>query len=358
MDGVGDLVDIDDDNDGVLDVMECNFQNYISSGTPFQDVTVTGYLGSRANPTSVSTLTAPGSFSWPSSAVSYTTTRVSTAENGAYELVVSKELSNVVIGSTIDISATFGATAGNSNLDTISFEVNGQVIYKDRYPASLPATISVSAETFLVNPTVAVIIKHNAANSGSLDPFISLFSYDAPTFCDTDMDGIVNSLDLDSDGDGCYDLQEATVPGHTKNGSATDSTLTSVATVGLNGLANSLEVEDSDSTGLNYNHTYFIAESAILNACADTDMDGIGDLIDIDDDNDGVLDIDEYQCFSVNFEEGQASGSSVNRMVMGIFRNELDCALYHFTSDATNATFYTDFSAAFHHLSLLNAALH
>ena len=40
---------------------------------------------------------------------------------------------------------------------------------------------------------------------------------------DTDGDGTPNSLDLDSDDDGCYDAFESGVTGATNDGSATDS---------------------------------------------------------------------------------------------------------------------------------------
>ena len=103
--------------------------------------------------------------------------------------------------------------------------------------------------------------------------------------CDTDGDGISNHLDLDSDGDGCYDAFEANVTGSTNDGSATDSLIaTTNAEVGLNGFANSIETnEDGVPT---YTSTYYAADNNLINACADSDGDGVGDLVDIDDDND------------------------------------------------------------------------
>ena len=61
---------------------------------------------------------------------------------------------------------------------------------------------------------------------------------------DTDIDGIPNHLDLDSDGDGCYDSYEAEVIGATNDGSVTDSlaiVTTDTTGVGTNGFANVLE---------------------------------------------------------------------------------------------------------------------
>ncbi|MDB9928586.1 hypothetical protein OAD34_08480, partial [Flavobacteriaceae bacterium] len=97
---------------------------------------------------------------------------------------------------------------------------------------------------------------------------------------DTDQDSIPNSLDLDSDNDGCIDTIEA---GTTDDGTTTDAN--------NNGLLD--QYEDGTTGTISYSSTYGLALDDNANACADTDGDGIGDLIDLDDDNDGILDIDE-----------------------------------------------------------------
>ena len=104
---------------------------------------------------------------------------------------------------------------------------------------------------------------------------------------DIDGDGIPNSLDLDSDGDGCSDALEA--------GATTNTTADYVFTgaVGANGLVDALETT-VDSGTINYTSTYSPnAVSDFLAACVDTDSDGVNDLLDIDDDNDGILDATE-----------------------------------------------------------------
>ena len=105
---------------------------------------------------------------------------------------------------------------------------------------------------------------------------------------DLDNDGIQNSKDLDSDNDGCPDLVESGA------GSIGDSLVTqsgAFTSVGTNGLADHLETNvDSDTI------IYFLQQfqfDSLLNACDDWDGDGIGDLVDIDDDNDGILDVEE-----------------------------------------------------------------
>jgi len=111
---------------------------------------------------------------------------------------------------------------------------------------------------------------------------------------DSDNDGQPNYKDLDSDGDGCYDIAEAGA------GQIGDSLVTqslSFTDVGNNGFADHLETS-TDSNVPNYNSTSYMALTNLLNACADTDNDGVGDLIDLDDDNDGIRDSDEApDCF-------------------------------------------------------------
>ncbi|WP_211230234.1 autotransporter outer membrane beta-barrel domain-containing protein, partial [Algoriphagus marincola] len=106
---------------------------------------------------------------------------------------------------------------------------------------------------------------------------------------DIDGDGIPNRLDLDSDGDGCSDGVEAGNTGVDNNDTVNYKTGTDA---NCNGLLD--EFEDGTTGNINYTSTYadFALEDT-LNACLDTDGDGVGDLIDIDDDNDGILDTDE-----------------------------------------------------------------
>ena len=130
-----------------------------------------------------------------------------------------------------------------------------------------------------------------AHNSGTNKPLenVALRTANFPLSCDldTDGDGTPNGLDLDSDGDECSDALEA---GATTNTTA-DYVFT--GTFGTNGLVDTLETS-IDSGIINYTSTYNpYAVSDFLAACVDTDSDGINDLLDIDDDNDGILDATE-----------------------------------------------------------------
>ncbi|QBZ98795.1 PKD-like domain-containing protein [Flavobacterium sangjuense] len=94
---------------------------------------------------------------------------------------------------------------------------------------------------------------------------------------DSDSDGVPNYLDLDSDNDGIFDLVES-------GSSAIDADANGIvdgpsSSFGSNGLSNSLETA-ADSGTLNY-------------AIADTDSDGIKNYIELDSDNDGCNDVIE-----------------------------------------------------------------
>ncbi|KAI9549355.1 hypothetical protein GHT06_003721 [Daphnia sinensis] len=136
------------------------------------------------------------------------------------------------------------------------------------------------------------------------------------TDIDSDGDGKPNRLDIDSDDDGCNDAVEA--------GAATASqAIPFVGAVGSNGLIDSKE-ETVDSGDVNYVSTYLsYAMNSTFNACLDTDGDGLGNLMDIDDDNDGIVDDIEQGCsaplfvnktstFSSTTKEAQLTGSVLN----------------------------------------------
>jgi hypothetical protein len=117
---------------------------------------------------------------------------------------------------------------------------------------------------------------------------------------------------LDSDGDACPDAKEAGVIGTLTTGSVVNltsssgtatSTTANVAsaiassTYNANGFADALET-GTESGNYSGTYTYDFAISKLLNACLDSDNDGVPDLFDIDDDNDGIVDaVESPTCF-------------------------------------------------------------
>ncbi len=96
---------------------------------------------------------------------------------------------------------------------------------------------------------------------------------------DLDGDGIPNHFDRDSDGDGIYDTVES---GRLSVPVGTDTILDGMleGNVGTNGLMD--DIETSPDSGI------------IAYTILDTDADGTPDFLDIDDDNDGILTMNEH----------------------------------------------------------------
>ena len=100
--------------------------------------------------------------------------------------------------------------------------------------------------------------------------------------CDTDEDGVPNSLDLDSDNDGIFDVIES---GHLQLDADTDGKIDGLpADFGVNGLFSGVESDDSQAATA----TYTIAEST-------DDADTIVNFLDLDSDGDGLPDNVEAQ---------------------------------------------------------------
>jgi len=96
--------------------------------------------------------------------------------------------------------------------------------------------------------------------------------------CDTDGDGLTNELDPDSDNDGCFDVVES--GGNDPNGD------------GILGEAPYTFDADGLVTGNNATGGYDGVTGEEIVA-ADADSDGVANACDLDDDNDGILDVDE-----------------------------------------------------------------
>ena len=127
---------------------------------------------------------------------------------------------------------------------------------------------------------------------------------------DTDNDGVANRFDLDSDGDGCPDSQEASVvssfpgipfasPGVINSGGSQPAALSQInlATfqdTNLNGYEDRLETLFAGAYAGTYSYTKATDDSdAICVRDLDSDGDNQPDSTDLDDDNDGILDTAE-----------------------------------------------------------------
>jgi hypothetical protein len=299
-DNVSDIFDIDDDNDGVLDAIESPtcFNTAIELSKPIavstQLAPYSTYVIENSIDNSASTFSAfAASVNWVNTEIFKFT---------ALDLIGITGISFDLVSWSLSASASMNfKLQGSSNNST----------WTDLSPA---VSSIATTGTFTISNTLATTSKFKyyrilgvtgTSNYGGV--FDARFNLATNTILsgspkptcsnDTDGDGKLNHLDLDSDGDGCEDAIEAgTVPRGTIANSATS--FLNPTTTGANGFANSLETA-TESGIYSGTYTYQFALSGSLNSCSDTDGDGVGDLTDLDDDNDGVLDISELSCSAV-----------------------------------------------------------
>ncbi|WP_395803534.1 Ig-like domain-containing protein, partial [Daejeonella sp.] len=326
-DGNPDIVDIDDDNDGVLDVNECGVVlNQVFPTTGGNTNTLSGWTVGGTSASSGAWTSSVGKINLSASGLEFrrdqstisTITKsftnlpanlkvrfsniywYNTAEIGSISTgILNLKLDGVtyatintgtVHGFAPTITVANGATSNLTKLEIVSTESTKSAL--SNLEIMLPNAIIASA---------ALQIEFIAGSDGAEVDDIG-FSAITLSSCstDTDSDGIINTLDLDSDGDGCADAIEA-------NSSYT-ATSTTAYPIGTDTNANGLleDYEGTSSGTINYTSTYTnYALINTINACLDTDGDGIPNLFDLDDDNDGVLDTTEclpapYKAYTYN----------------------------------------------------------
>jgi hypothetical protein len=335
-DGVSDVFDIDDDNDGVLDAVEspsCFFSaTEWNTGNKSNYVKISSELNVLNPNTKFSALT--DGIGGTVAAVQFATATAQSQLNKELfkmEFLVPTQLDAIYIKKTT-ATQIFATTAGSlmvqgsndnlawsnlltapiaSPLDATNVTANGSVSLtnSNKFTISSNAAPYKYYRIFGVGTTAANILAGIASEfyfdvNALVNPASSL----PKEICtaDTDDDDIPNHLDLDSDGDGCSDAIEA--------GSSTTATSTTEFPTGTDSNGNGLlNVYESTTAGvINYNSTYAnYALTAVINACTDTDGDGVSDLLDIDDDNDGVLDaVESPSCFFSAGEWNTASKSN------------------------------------------------
>ncbi|MEM7161020.1 MAG: Ig-like domain-containing protein [Bacteroidota bacterium] len=141
------------------------------------------------------------------------------------------------------------------------------------------------------NPIDSLCIRYGNGPNAPINPapqIIGISGFTGETLCDTDMDGIPDMYDPDSDNDNCLDAIESG-SGYTIQA---DSTVT--GPYGTNGLADALE--DPDDSGIliytpSDNGSIFDFQNNAVDNC-DTEICGNG----FDDDNDGDVDCDDSDC--------------------------------------------------------------
>ena len=245
-DGINDITDIDDDNDGILDVDECDGMsgNYVKTATNLRHFSnaseAEGNPGTTyaANPT-----TYPGSSSrlmleFPEAIPIGTNVSVFLGADPAVSSTDYNIQRTDASGSSSSWLATANSTTPGS-IREVTFTVSGS-----------------SLQYILIEAWQAGARVYGASYGGS--------SVDCTTV-DTDGDGIPNHQDLDSDGDGIPDNVEA------------QTSLSYIAPSGIDANNNGLD-DAYEGSGI---------------TPVDTDGDGLPDFMDTDSDNDGTPDTTE-----------------------------------------------------------------
>ncbi len=307
LDGIQDLIDIDDDNDGILDVDECGAEKYTING---------GDGGSTTNFSFNDAKSAVFDFTVVDNAFSITVNGGGLHENNILQFRQrTPTVGEVRIVFNSDGASLLGSWLPNTNglpRFKLIIKTSGEVvIYGTRSTTSpsleLMKTIDASpfkTISFIADSNSFSVVNPNGDGGDELKGTAYIF----PECADTDGDNIPNQLDLDSDGDGCSDALEA----GTTTSDTTDFQFAKTGTGG-NGFEDTLETAGNGIyTGI---YTYADAIDNQVNICnvctdlnkysgnCDFDGDGINNDVDLDDDNDGILDSDEGGCISSNITQ-------------------------------------------------------
>ena len=187
---------------------------------------------------------------------------------------MNKVLTSTAVGDPISLTFKVGTTTSAAAADRVIVKLGSVVLYDESFPTLLasgnPATITVNGTALTANPVLTITV-HNDSNSANLDPYIAFFSASNPnsSACDVDNDGIINSRDLDSDGDGIPDNIEA------------QSTAAYIAPSGT----------DTDGDGLD--NAYDIGTTNAGLTPYNFDGSDVPDYLDTDADNDNISDTTE-----------------------------------------------------------------
>jgi len=309
-DGLGDSCDLDDDNDGILDIMECGYsilwvldniagneeQNVINQLTAMgHNVTVVDdNIGGNADDYDV-TFLHEDVFSGTAASnvinLATTTKGIITSEQALHDDILGGTSGGVTNSTFIDITdnthpITEGLALGNHTIGDASHYAGNLVsgtVLANHSNNNIAIAVWESGDSIEIGnaPGRRVIVPHandgnglNIAGEELLIRAILWAAGNALLDCDLDMDTIINSLDLDSDNDGIYDALEA---GH--NQAHVNGVLT--GPVGEDGIPDSVQVTGQEDSGtINY---------IIL----DSDSDDIRDTLELDSDNDGCNDVIE-----------------------------------------------------------------
>jgi len=283
-DGVVDTIDLDDDNDGIKDIDErcMPFRSQNASGTwvgeTSANLTVT-QTDLSYDTTDEESMTTGNQYTLVKSDLFL--------DNGYSSYTITYEFDQPVKANEIafkvnDIDDTYeakivvsGGTATSE--DFYNYGENPANYDPNTGDLTFGGTVNATYISYLIGVTDRTLTKFELQVTNKDDEDYVGYVFFGKKVCDIDKDGIPSYLDLDSDGDGIYDIIEA----GNKN-SDTDHDGITNNNVGDNGLDDGLESDDTTSASVNY-------------TLPDTDGTSAPDFHDIDSDDDGIPDNIEGQ---------------------------------------------------------------
>ncbi|WP_166205022.1 FG-GAP-like repeat-containing protein [Pelagihabitans pacificus] len=308
-DGINDFCDEDDDNDGILDTIECAYSIlWVNDGTTSSEeqnaidqLEALGYsvtvvddnVGDNADNYDVTFLYEDVI---SGTALSNVTNMITTAKGiVTTEPWLYDDLFGASQGATTNTNlvnivnnghpVTFGLSSGDNDIGDGSFHASGLASgnvlgYHPNGEVSIAVWESGDAMDTGTAPGRRVILPLGNSNGGfnaagqTLLVNAIIWAASGNPSCDSDADGVNDDLDLDSDNDGIYDAVEAGHGAPHTNGRLSGN-------VGLDGVSDAIQASGQENSGLvNYIQL-------------DSDTDGNYDYLEFDSDNDGCNDADE-----------------------------------------------------------------
>ena len=307
-DNVHDFVDIDDDNDGILDVIEAPVAEPVSFaadgtfevllgaagawGTFNGNVTGGGWFNGTGTADSI----VPGP-NHPASPDGGVFAQAGTWAGGGESLY--HDISGLIPDQTYSVTFYHANTGwksgGNVGVDTAQWEVRlGSEAHRSAPQTFLGAGNQVWEETTLIFTATAETerlefqAKYISGNIGGtilgVDGIRMATYIDPVSGLDFDGDGIINSLDIDSDNDGITDNVEAQT---TADYIPISGTGTSIVDADRDGLDDAYDATPTTGAVGSIGLTPVDTDSSLVSA------DNAADYLDIDSDNDGISDAEE-----------------------------------------------------------------
>jgi len=351
-DGYPDWQDLDDDNDGILDTVECTQTfiarpaTFVSADKPADDGNMNQILDGEGYTGNISDERGPFPyFYWAQS-------------NNPVTFIMNMNVPSRI--SRIKFYSPWGIDEMVKNIIVKLY--NGASLLGTEniiLPNSVYTSEILELSKTYNNVTKVEMITVDDYNMSSSTPkrtSLTEVVFGDLTDCkDTDGDGIPNYLDLDSDNDGCPDAIEG-------GGNFTSSQLTTAS-----GTLSSQSPNQNFGVAVDTNGiptTVGVAGQTIgesqdnsKNDCIDSDSDGYPDWQDLDDDNDGILDTVECPTFNIFADYASATitgAATANATVSNIIFNSVtgtltrvntgvtvELGITKATRNLSNATIYT-----------------